>query len=121
MEVAKNIRGTDLKSCCMDPVTGYFRDGYCNTTQMDQGSHVICSIVTKEFLEFSKSQGNDLMTPIPEYHFPGLKEGDGWCICALRWVEAYNAGFAPPIKAESTHEKATQFISKNILEEFSVD
>jgi|TARA_B100001093_G_C26593412_1_gene912592 uncharacterized protein (DUF2237 family) len=117
----KNIFGEKLKPCCMNPKTGFLRDGYCNTNEMDQGSHVVCAIVTEKFLDYTKSQGNDLSTPVPEYEFPGLKEGDGWCLCANRWLEAYRDGFAPPIKGHSTHEKALLYIPKNILEEFSVD
>lgn len=115
-EKAKNIVGTELQSCCADPMTGFFRDGYCKTNHMDQGTHVVCAIVTDEFLQFTKSCGNDLSTPRPEYQFPGLKAGDGWCLCALRWKEAYEAGVAPPIKAESTHEKVLNFIEKHALE-----
>lgn len=121
MAKAKNILGEDLQPCCTDPMTGYFRDGYCNTNQMDHGTHVVCAIVNDKFLEFSKSRGNDLSTPVPEYQFPGLKDGDGWCLCVLRWKEAYEAGFAPPIKLKSTHEKALEFIPKEILEEFGID
>ena len=96
MEKAKNILGTELQSCCTDPITGFFRDGYCNTNQMDKGMHVVCAIVTDAFLDFTKSRGNDLSTPRPEFQFPGLKSGDRWCLCALRWKEAYEEGVAPP-------------------------
>ena len=115
-EKAKNILGTELQSCCTEPMTGFFRDGYCNTNQMDQGTHVVCAIVTDEFLEFTKSRGNDLSTPRPEFQFPGLKAGDGWCLCALRWKEAYEAGVAPPLKPEATHAKALEFVQKEELE-----
>ena len=115
-ESAKNILGTALHCCCTDPMTGFLRDGYCNTNQLDQGTHVVCAVVTEEFLEFTRSRGNDLTTPIPEYQFPGLKAGDGWCLCALRWLEAYKAGVAPHIKPESTHEKVLEFIEKKALE-----
>jgi len=115
-EYVKNVLGTELQPCCKDPMTGFFRDGYCNTGQMDQGSHVVCVVVTDEFLEFTKARGNDLSTPQPIYQFPGLKAGDCWCLCALRWKEAYEAGVAPPIKPEATHEKTLQFIDKTILE-----
>ena len=117
IEKPKNILGSDLKSCCNDPVTGFFRDGYCNTHQVDRGTHVVCAVVTDEFLAFSKSRGNDLITPRPEYQFPGLKAGDGWCLCALRWKEAYEAGVAPPIKPEATHEKALELINREALEQ----
>ena len=114
-EKAKNILGTDLQSCCTSPMTGFFRDGYCNTNHMDQGTHVVCAVVTDEFLQFTKSTGNDLTTPRPEYKFPGLKAGDGWCLCAMRWKEAYDAGVAPPIKPQSTHEKALEIIDQEAL------
>ena len=116
-EKAKNILGSDLQACCTDPMTGFFRDGYCNTSQKDHGTHVVCAIVTKEFLAFTKSLGNDLSTPRPEYQFPGLKPGDGWCLCAMRWKEAHAAGVAPPIKPEATHEKALELIDKEALEQ----
>jgi len=117
---AKNILGGELQLCCTDPMTGFLRDGYCNTNQMDQGTHVVCAVVTNEFLEFTKSRGNDLSTPRPEFHFPGLKAGDGWCLCALRWKEAYEAGIAPPIRPKSTHEKSLEFITKKELEKYYI-
>ena len=119
-EKPKNILGTELQSCCTDPITGFFRDGYCRTNQMDIGTHVICAVVTDEFLEFTKSKGNDLSTPRPEYQFPGLTAGDGWCLCAMRWKEAHDAGAAPPLKPESTHEKALEFIDKSSLEKYYI-
>ena len=109
--MANNVLGTALESCCTDPVTGYYRDGFCNTGPEDSGSHVICAVVTDDFLQFSKSRGNDLMTPLPHYQFPGLKDGDCWCLCALRWKEALEAGVAPPVKLACTHEKALQYVS----------
>lgn len=118
--MAKNILGTDLQPCCHDPITGFFRDGYCNTNAMDHGVHTVCAIVTDEFLAFSKSQGNDLSTPRPEFNFPGLKAGDGWCVCALRWQEAYEAGVAPPIKPQSTHEKTLELLDKKALQEYYI-
>ena len=120
-EKARNILGTELQSCCTDPMTGFLRDGYCNTNQIDQGTHVVCAIVTDAFLEFTKSRGNDLSTPRPEYQFPGLKAGDGWCLCALRWKEAYETGVAPLLKPEATHEKALNYIPMEILEQFMVE
>ncbi len=119
-EKPKNILGTELQSCCADPVTGFFRDGYCRTNKMDHGTHVICAVVTDEFLEFTKSKGNDLSTPRPEYQFPGLKAGDGWCLCAMRWKEAHDAGVAPPLKPESTHEKTLELIDKRSLEKYYI-
>jgi len=118
---AKNILGTELQLCCTDPVTGFFRDGYCHTNHMDKGTHVVCAIMTDEFLNYTKTKGNDLCTPHPEYQFPGLRQGDVWCLCVLRWKEAYKDGVAPPLKAEATHEKTLEYISKDILKEFLVN
>lgn len=115
---AKNILGTDLQPCCSKLMTGFFRDGFCHTDPTDHGTHVVCAIVTDEFLEFTKSRGNDLSTPRPEFQFPGLKAGDKWCLCALRWKEAYEAGAAPPIKPNSTHEKTLELIEKSELEQY---
>lgn len=114
----KNILGTTLQPCCFDPVTGFFRDGFCKTNHLDKGTHVVCAYLTEEFLAFTKSKGNDLSTPHPEFDFPGLKPGDCWCLCAQRWQEAYLAGVAPPIKPESTHEQALEIIDKAQLEQF---
>lgn len=112
---AKNVFGEALASCCTDPMTGFYRDGFCNTGKADVGTHVVCAIVTEEFLEFTKSRGNNLSSPVPEYNFPGLNPGDGWCLCALRWKEAYEAGLAPPVKLEATHQKALQYIPLEAL------
>ena len=120
-EQVKNILGEPLEPCCKDPMTGFFRDGFCHTNHTDHGTHVVCAIVTEEFLEFTRSQGNDLSTPNPLYQFPGLTAGDGWCLCAFRWKEAYDAGVAPPVKVRSTHEKALKIISKSLFEEFRID
>jgi uncharacterized protein (DUF2237 family) len=106
MSSDKNVLGTSLIGCCTDPMTGYYRDGICRTGPTDTGRHVVCAIMTDEFLTFTKSRGNDLSTPRPEYQFPGLRAGDGWCLCALRWKEAYAAGVAPPVKLEATHQRA---------------
>ncbi len=116
----KNILGTDLELCCIDPVTGFFRDGFCHTNQADVGTHVICAVVTDAFLKYSLSRGNDLITPRPDYQFPGLKAGDGWCLCAQRWKEAHHAGCAPPIKPRSTHEKALEMIEYNLLQAYFI-
>ena len=97
-EKQKNVLGFDLATCGMDPVTGFYRDGCCNTGNGDIGTHTVCAIVTSKFLEYSKEQGNDLTTPRPEFNFKGLKDGDSWCLCALRWKEAYKAGCAPRVK-----------------------
>ncbi|TMP24610.1 DUF2237 domain-containing protein [Pseudoalteromonas rubra] len=113
--MAKNVLGGELKSCCTDPLTGFLRDGFCNTNHMDVGTHVICATVTEDFLTFTKSRGNDLSTPYPAYNFPGLKPGDGWCLCALRWKEACEAGVAPPVNLEATHENALELIPLEVL------
>ena len=111
MSEAKNILGTDLEVCCTSPMTGYYRDGYCNTGGQDFGMHVVCASVTVEFLDFTKSRGNDLSTPVPEYNFPGLRPGDRWCLCAARWQEAMDAGVAPPVVLEATHARALEVCS----------
>lgn len=117
-EHAKNVYGEPLEQCCTKPMTGFYRDGYCRTGAADTGSHVVAAIVTEEFLAFTKSRGNDLQTPRPEYHFPGLKAGDGWCLCALRWKEAEEAGVAPPVKLNATHEKALKYIPLETLKKY---
>jgi uncharacterized protein len=111
LPMSKNVLGAPLEVCCTKPLTGYFRDGLCRTDATDRGSHVICARVTQAFLEFSLSRGNDLITPRPEYRFDGLKHGDCWCLCALRWREALVAGVAPPVRLGGTHEKALEFVS----------
>ncbi len=112
----KNVLGTDLKMAGTDPLTGYYRDGFCSTGASDRGVHVIAAMLTDEFLQFSKSKGNDLITPMPQYNFPGLKAGDNWCLCATRWKEAYDAGVAPPVNLNATHEKALEFATLQQLE-----
>ncbi len=107
----KNVLGTKLQSCCLDPVTGFFRDGFCQTNAQDYGTHVVCARMTREFLDYTLAQGNDLCTARPEYRFPGLKPGDKWCLCAVRWKEAIQAGVAPPVILESTHEKALEYVT----------
>lgn len=107
--MAKNVFGEDLISCSENPMTGYFRDGCCRTNEHDLGTHTVCAIVTDAFLEFSLAQGNDLITPRPEYSFPGLKAGDKWCLCVTRWIEAYFAGVAPFLILEATHEKTLNY------------
>ena len=116
-----NILGEPLTLCGQDPVTGYFRDGYCNTTDEDHGTHVVCAVVTEKFLSYTESQGNDLSTPNVLYRFPGLKPGDRWCLCALRWREAFEAGVAPDIDPMSTHEKALKYIPLETLLAFRYD
>ena len=115
----KNVLGTQLVTCSLDPLTGYFRNGFCQTDERDQGSHVVASVMSEEFLKFTKSVGNDLSTPNPLFNFPGLKPGDRWCLCALRWKEAHNAGNAPYVILEATHEKALDYIELSSLLEMS--
>ncbi len=117
---AKNVLGTKLESCCLDPLTGYFRDGLCHTNFQDVGTHVVCAQITDEFLQFTLSRGNDLITPAPQYNFNGLKSGDFWCLCALRWLEAHEAGFAPKIKLESTNSKTLDYIDLKTLKKYQI-
>jgi uncharacterized protein (DUF2237 family) len=112
---ARNVLGTPLKACSMSPRTGWFRDGCCNTDANDRGAHVVCVRVTAEFLAFSQRVGNDLSTPAPEFGFPGLKPGDRWCVCAARWVEALEAGCAPLVLLESTHEAMLEYAPLDVL------
>ena len=107
--------GGKLEICCTDPITGFYRTGKCLTGAEDRGTHVVCAEMTEVFLSFTKSRGNDLSTPIPDYGFPGLQPGDKWCLCASRWVEAYEAGVAPPIVLTATHERALEYISLDTL------
>jgi uncharacterized protein (DUF2237 family) len=111
-----NVLGTPLVPCSYDPLTGYFRDGCCNTNEHDEGSHVVCAKVTQAFLDFSLQQGNDLVTPRPEYRFRGLKAGDRWCLCALRWKQAYEAGVAPTVVLESTHVRSLDYVTLEQLQ-----
>ena len=120
-EENSNVLGEPLEICGEAPMTGYFRDGSCRTDKNDYGSHTVCAFVTEEFLEFSKIRGNDLKTPRPELNFVGLKEGDSWCLCANRWLEAYQNGAAPKIKLRSTNIKALDVISLDILKANAVD
>jgi uncharacterized protein len=113
--MSQNVLGTPLLPCSYDPLTGYFRDGCCNTDETDGGSHLVCARVTQEFLVFSLQRGNDLMTPRPEHRFAGLKPGDRWCLCANRWKEALEAGVAPPVVLECTHAKALEFVGLDTL------
>ncbi len=112
-----NVLGKPLQGCCTDPITGFYRDGFCRTGPQDSGRHVICARMTDDFLSFTKSQGNDLSTPRPEFRFPGLRAGDKWCLCALRWREAYQAGVAPAVDLAATHEKALEYVTLEMLEE----
>jgi uncharacterized protein (DUF2237 family) len=117
----KNVLGTELKLCCSSPMTGFYRDGYCRTGADDTGRHTVCILATDEFLEFSKSAGNDLSTPRPEYAFPGLKAGDKWCLVAMRWQQALEADMAPDVDLEATHESALEFIKLEDLRRHSVN
>lgn len=118
---AKNVLGGQLLACSYDPVTGYFRDGCCNTDNTDRGNHTICARVTVAFLDFSRRQGNDLTSPMPQYRFAGLKAGDRWCVCAARWREALEIGVAPPVVLEATHERALRVVPLEILMEYAWD
>jgi uncharacterized protein len=115
-----NVLDTPLQACSFAPLTGYFRDGCCNTNAQDQGTHVVCAKVTAEFLAYSLSKGNDLVTPRPESRFAGLKPGDKWCLCALRWTEAMQAGVAPPVQLEATHAKALEIIPLEVLRQHAL-
>ncbi len=119
--MAKNVLGTELQTCSTDPMTGFFRDGCCNTGADDYGLHTVCVAVTDKFLQFSKSRGNDLSTPNPMYRFPGLTDGDRWCLCAACWKEAYDAGVAPPVVLEATHVSTLEFASLEELQAHAVD
>lgn len=112
-----NVLGTELQLCGMDPVTGFFRDGHCNTCAQDQGSHTVCAHMTAEFLAFSKYVGNDLSTPRPEFGFQGLKPGDQWCLCAARFLQAHDEGCAPKVHLEATHARALDIVPIHILKE----
>ena len=120
MAEALNVLGEKLLPCGDSPITGFFRDGYCNTCHEDVGSPTVCVEVSEEFLEFSRFSGNDLSTPHPEFEFPGLKEGDRWCLCAGRWLQAYEKGMAPKVFLRNTHIRALETIPRDLLEKFAV-
>ncbi|WP_075342414.1 DUF2237 family protein [Tenacibaculum agarivorans] len=113
-----NVLGTPLQSCCNSPATGYFRDGLCRTASSDYGTHIVCAVVTDEFLEFTKKRGNDLTTPIPHWNFPGLKSGSKWCLCISRWLEAEQYGKAPHVILEATDKKALQYTTLEKLKAY---
>jgi uncharacterized protein len=121
MTESLNVLGGELCACSYDPLTGYFRDGSCNDAEDDAGTHVVCTRVTAEFLAFSRERGNDLVTPRPEMRFRGLKPGDRWCLCALRWLEALDAGAAPPVVLEATHERALDLVPLEVLQRHAFD
>ena len=117
----RNVIGSDLQPCSVDPITGWFRDGTCETAPEDLGSHTICAVVTNEFLDHQTSVGNDLITPMPQYQFPGLKPGDRWCVTARNWLVAYRDGVATPVVLAATHERALQIVPLDVLQEHAVD
>ena len=119
--MAKNVLGTPLAACSLEPRTGWYRDGCCNTGAGDTGLHLVCVRVTAEFLAFSQSVGNDLSTPMPGHAFPGLKPGDRWCLCVTRWTEALQAGIAPPVVLEATHMSTLEFATLEQLREHAID
>jgi uncharacterized protein len=121
MDPAMNVFGEPIETCSERPNTGFFRDGCCNTSAEDTGSHTVCVQVTQAFLEFSRFRGNDLSTPRPEFGFPGLKPGDRWCLCAARWKEAYEAGMAPRVYLRSTHQRALEVVELTTIREFAAD
>jgi uncharacterized protein (DUF2237 family) len=118
-EGACNVLGGELIPCSLDPVTGFFRNGCCETGPDDLGLHTVCAVMTAEFLAFSKAAGNDLSTPMSQYGFPGLKPGDRWCLCAPRWKEALDAGMAPQVVLESTHEETLAIVPLGVLKDYA--
>lgn len=120
-ETARNVLGGELEPCSRNPLTGFFRNGCCETGPDDLGLHTVCAVMTERFLAYSKSVGNDLSTPQPAYHFPGLKPGDRWCLCAPRWKEALDDGEAPPLVLASTHEETLAIVPLGVLKDFAAD
>jgi len=118
---ALNVLGEALAACSLHPMTGYLRDGYCQTGMQDPGSHCVCAAVTADFLAYSRSRGNDLIAPRPEFDFPGLKPGDRWCLCTARWAEAREAGVAPPVVLNATHARALDRVSLAVLKQHALD
>ena len=121
MDESLNVFGEELQSCSEEPMTGFFRDGCCNTSDDDVGSHTMCVEVTDAFLQYSRFRGNDLSTPMPAYGFPGLKEGDRWCLCASRWLEAYQQEMAPRVFLQRTHQRALEIVPLEVLREYAAD
>jgi len=121
IEASINVLGGELLPCSHAPLTGFFRDGCCNTSPVDQGSHTVCIQASKEFLEYSRFRGNDLSTPYPEFGFPGVKPGQRWCLCAARWWEAYQQGMAPKVYLQGTHRRALEIVSIAALKEHALD
>ena len=118
---ATNVLGSEMEPCSFDPITGWMRDGSCHTDEADRGSHTICAVMTAEFLEHQRSIGNDLTTPLPQFHFPGLVPGDRWCVTARNWLRAHFDGAAAPVVLASTNEKALELVPRDILETYAVD
>ena len=118
---ARNVLGGPIAECGSKPLTGFYRDGCCNTGRDDHGVHSVCALMTKDFLEFSRARGNDLSTPMPDFGFPGLKDGDRWCLCAARWREAFKAGCAPRVVLTATHERTLDFVSLDDLKKHAAD
>ena len=116
----QNVKGENLQPCCFEPLTGFYRDGYCRTGPGDHGVHTVCVVVNQDFLEFSASVGNDLSTPMPEYQFPGLVPGDKWCLCASRWEQAREAGMAPDVDLDATHLSSLEFVDLENLQAHAV-
>lgn len=121
MPKSLNVLGGELRACCFDPLTGYYRDGSCHAADDDTGTHLVCARMTQEFLAYSVARGNDLVTPRPDLRFRGLRPGDRWCLCALRWLEAYEAGVAPPVVMKSTHERALDLVPLELLARHALD
>ncbi|MEN8885753.1 MAG: DUF2237 domain-containing protein [Winogradskyella sp.] len=115
-----NVLGSPLENCSCNPMTGYFRDGFCNTTPDDFGTHVVCAVVTKAFLEYSLARGNNLITPVPQWNFPGLKPGDKWCLCVSRWKEAEKANVAPFVDLNATHALALKHVPLELLKQYAI-
>lgn len=118
---ALNVLGEPLAGCSTEPLTGFFRDGYCNTGPMDHGVHTVCAVMTEDFLTFTRAVGNDLSTPRPEFEFPGLKPGDRWCLCAARWLQAHEAGMAPQVHLAGTHAKTLEIVPLEALKAHAID
>jgi len=121
MAASTNVLGQSLQSCSTDPVTGFFRNGHCDTCAEDQGSHTVCAVLTAEFLAFSKYVGNDLSTPRPEFRFPGLNPGDHWCLCASRFLQAHEEGCAPKVNLAATHERALEIVPLEVLQQHALE
>lgn len=120
-EEAINVLDGPLKQCSADPITGFFRDGHCNTCAADQGSHTVCAVMTAEFLAYSKYVDNDLSTPVPQFRFQGLKPGDSWCLCASRFLQAHDEGCAPNVYLEATHKRALDVVPLRVLEQYAIN